>query len=89
MLTKAPPDPRAWTAATIDDPRSWYYPLPDSCLSAFEQVRRDLRASPRPITSIQLPESQRSALAQSLRIVLEVLENGRGFAIVEAPRGLN
>ena len=34
MLTQPILDPRAWTAATIDAPSAWYYPLPDACLDA-------------------------------------------------------
>lgn len=29
MLTQASPDPRAWTAASIDDRNVWYYRLPE------------------------------------------------------------
>src|SRR5262245_41108113 len=42
MLTQPITDPRAWTATSVDDPRSWYYPLADACFAAFEQARRDL-----------------------------------------------
>jgi alpha-ketoglutarate-dependent taurine dioxygenase len=87
MLTQAAADPRAWTAATVGDPRTWYYPLPEACLAAFEQARRELRDHPRPVTAIQLPDPLRVACAGALRSVREALEEGRGFAIVEAPPG--
>jgi alpha-ketoglutarate-dependent taurine dioxygenase len=83
MQTQAVVDPRAWTAASVDDPRLWYYPLPEACLAAFEQVRRDSR----PVTAIQLPESLSAVCVESLRPVHAALESGRGFAIVESPPG--
>jgi alpha-ketoglutarate-dependent taurine dioxygenase len=87
MPTQAARDPRAWTAATVDDPRSWSYPLPEACLAAFDAARRDRQQSPRPLTVIRLAESVRSEWAKALRSVREALEIGRGFAIVEAPPG--
>jgi hypothetical protein len=87
MLTEAVADPRAWTAATVDDPRSWYCPLPEACLSVFDAIRRDQRQTPGPLTAIRLPDSLRAECARSLRPVREALERGRGFAIVEAPPG--
>jgi alpha-ketoglutarate-dependent taurine dioxygenase len=70
-------DARAWTAASIDDRKTWHYPLPDACRAAFEQHRRE---SGHPI----LPAKTRMACAESLRPVLTALEKGRGFAIVES-----
>src|SRR5262245_26604230 len=87
MLTPAVADPRAWTATTVDDPRLWYYALPDTCVASFEQVRRQLRNQPRPVAAVRLPDSLRLACAGDLRPVRAALENGRGFAIVEAPPG--
>jgi hypothetical protein len=87
MLTHAIADPRAWTAASVDDPRSWYYPLPDACFAAFEQVRSEVRQAPRPMTTIRLTASLRADCCQALRPVREALERGRGFALVEGPPG--
>src|SRR5262245_25382035 len=87
MLTLSVADPRAWTAASVDDPRSWYYPLPDACFAAFEQARRDLRQAPRQVTSIRLPDSRRGDCVQALRPVRDALERGRGFALIEGPPG--
>src|SRR5262249_27634549 len=78
-------DPRAWTAATVGDPHTWYYPLPEACLAAFEQVRRESRDQSRPVTAIQLSEPVRTACASALQPVREALESGRAFAIIESP----
>src|SRR5438105_1601140 len=87
MLTHPVAGPQAWTAVTIDDQASWYYPLPSTCLEVLAKVKEELREVPRSITEIQLPESIRRRCADSLRNVLDALETGRGFAIVEGPRG--
>ncbi len=87
MLTPTKVDPRAWTAASIDAPSSWYYPLPDVCLAVFDRIRQDQRQTPQPLTAIHLPESVMSVCAQALQPVLAALETGRGFAIVEGPPG--
>ncbi len=83
MLTQTITDPRAWTAATIDDPSYWYCPLPQACVSAFTEVRSSFQWTPRP--KIVLPEASRAACAQALAPVRDVLENGRGFVIIESP----
>src|SRR5687768_12823611 len=87
MQTQPVDGPRAWTAATVDGPRSWYFPLPDACRAALEQVRADLRNAPRAVTDVRLPAPTQAACAEALRPVCDALENGRGFAIVEAPPG--
>lgn len=79
MLTEPITDPRAWTAASIDDRAAWYSPLPDVCLAAFDEVRRDAHALP------VLPEPHRAACARALAPVRAALETGRGFAIIESP----
>jgi alpha-ketoglutarate-dependent taurine dioxygenase len=71
-------DARAWTAKSIDARAAWYYPLTDACKAAFEAFRRH------PPT-FMLPEKARIACAESLQPVRRALEQGRGFAIIEAP----
>src|SRR5262245_12322829 len=87
MLTQAVADPRAWTAASVDDSRSWYYPLPDACFAAYEQVQAGLRQIPRPVTAVRLADGLQAACVEALCPVREALEKGRGFAIVEGPPG--
>jgi hypothetical protein len=83
MLTSPITDQRAWTAASIDAPRCWYYPLPDVCFKAFEQAKQDLVQAPRPLTAFCLPEVVRTECANALEAVRAALETGRGFAIIE------
>ena len=83
MLTKAIHDARAWTGATIDDVSSWYSPVPEACLAAFEEIRRSFHTAPQP--TVPLTDAARAACAASLRPVRAALESGRGFAIVESP----
>lgn len=78
-------DARAWTAATIDDASCWHYPLPESCWTAFQQIRRDAGRASAEVTAIEVPPSLRDACADALDTVRLALENGRGFAIIEAP----
>jgi alpha-ketoglutarate-dependent taurine dioxygenase len=87
MRTHAAADPRAWTAATVDEPRSWYYPMPEACLVAWETIRRDRKQTPSLLTSIRLAQPLRAECVKALGPVCEALEQGRGFAIVEAPPG--
>lgn len=80
-------DPRAWTAATIDRASSWYFPLPETCWAAFEQIQRDRPHATQALTAIQLPDPLRQRCAEALLPVRTALETGRGFAIVEGPAG--
>jgi TfdA family taurine catabolism dioxygenase TauD len=87
MLTHTVIDPRAWRATTIDERRSWYYPLPQRCLAALDETIRQLRRQPRPTTELRLSETPCAVCAGELRPVLEALEEGRGFAIIEGVPG--
>jgi alpha-ketoglutarate-dependent taurine dioxygenase len=81
VLTHPITDRRAWRAETLDDPRSWYQPLSDRCLSALDEAVHDLRRRPGPVTAA-VPDALR-ACADDLRPALEALECGRGFVILE------
>jgi alpha-ketoglutarate-dependent taurine dioxygenase len=83
MLTQPARDLRAWRAATIDDPRSWYYPLSASCLAALDRAVQDWRCEVRHVTEIRLPESLQAACSADLDPVRTALDSGRGFAIVQ------
>jgi alpha-ketoglutarate-dependent taurine dioxygenase len=87
MPTQRNADPRAWTADSIDEPASWNYPLPESCLGVLEQVSRDLRKSRQPVTETRLPESDCADGVRALRPVRTALETGRGFAVIEGLPG--
>ena len=78
-------DPRAWTAASIDGPSAWYYPLPAVCWTAYEGARNEAKQAP--VTAIRLPDIVRAECAAALGPVRAALESGRGFAIIAAPTG--
>jgi hypothetical protein len=76
-------DQRAWRADTLDPKSAWFIPLPDYCLSVLDQVIRDMRRDPRPITAIRFADEPCAACSEGLRPVLTALESGRGFAIID------
>ena len=83
MLTDGVSDERAWRASTIDDTAAWYYSLSEDCLSSFKRVICDAGRQPRPITAISRPGSSANGCGECLQPVLDALNSGRGFAIVE------
>jgi alpha-ketoglutarate-dependent taurine dioxygenase len=83
MLTHPVVDPRAWRASTIDEARSWYYPLPERCLAALHETIRRLRLEPRTITDLHVGDTACGPCADDLRPALAALERGRGFVIIE------
>src|SRR5437899_1949742 len=85
MLTHAISDARSWTADSIDAKAEWYYPLPESCWSAFDTVKRNRKADAEPFTDFQLADPIRRACALSLYPARQALEIGRGFVIIEGP----
>src|SRR5436190_7701676 len=82
MVIQTSADPRAWSAATVDEPRQWYFPLPDKLLADLRAV---VAATPaeKAITELFLSDQQRAAWSQSLAPVLRDLEEGRGFVIID------
>ena len=83
MLSDGIFDERAWRASTIDDTAAWYYSLSEDCLSSFKRVICDAGRQPLPITAISRPGSSANGCGECLRPVLDALNSGRGFAIVE------
>jgi len=75
-------DPRAWTAATVDDAKRWYFPLSSKLLA---DLRGFIAAQPadKPITEILLSGKQRNDWSESLAPALRDLEEGRGFVIID------
>ena len=80
MLTQTITDARAWRSDTLDDRRSWYYPLSPRCLAALDETMRELREQPRPTTELCAAELPVVDCAEEFRPVRSALENGRGFA---------
>ncbi len=83
MLTYIITSPHAWRANTIDEPSGWYSRLPDSCLSALDETVRQLRREPRATTAVRVSDSPCAACAEQLEPVLQSLEMGRGFIILD------
>ncbi len=80
MRNKILTDCRAWTSETVDASSKWYYTLSESCLSA---LYRGVQKHSGPLCDLRVSDAIRSACAPCLRPVLEALQTGRGFAIVE------
>ena len=83
MLNRLVTGPRAWRATTIDDGRSWYYPLSDRCLAVIDGTVHRLRQGPSPATDLRAADYPLAGCAEELRPVLDALEAGRGFTIIE------
>lgn len=76
-------DLRAWRADTVDVSSSWYYPLPDSSFTALHRSARENRSGSQSLTTIRLSQDQLAECKQAIRPVLDALEFGRGFAIID------
>ena len=75
---------RAWRAADVGPESSWRYPLPARCARPLIEVARALAGGPVPLVETRLVENDRFAFYGDLAQVADALENGRGFAIVQA-----
>jgi alpha-ketoglutarate-dependent taurine dioxygenase len=76
-------DPRAWSAATIDESRAWYEPLAECCSAIVERKLAALRSAPVPITGLAVSKAERAEAAAALRPIHQALEAGRGFTIID------
>ena len=83
MLTDKVSDDRTWQASTVDDTAAWYYPLSEDCLSSFETIICDARHRSGPITATSRPAASSNGCGECLQPVLDALNSGRGFAIIE------
>jgi hypothetical protein len=75
MLMQAISGVQAWTAASIDVPAAWYYPLPEAFHAAAAAIKG------MPVTAVEPTTDLRHTLAP----VRQALASGRGFAIIDAP----
>jgi alpha-ketoglutarate-dependent taurine dioxygenase len=82
MSTTASAAGRAWTAASIDEPARWRFPLPKRSLALLDGPVRDLGRGAGPLTEGRL-DGERTRLAEDLAPALEALEAGRGFVILD------
>jgi alpha-ketoglutarate-dependent taurine dioxygenase len=89
MLTRTINDPRAWRAASVDECRSWYFPLSQRCLAALDETLMQLRDKRWSTTDLCVSETPCAGCKEDLQPVLAALEMGRGFVIMEglADRG--
>ena len=83
MLTQPATGPAAWQARTLDDPRAWYFPLPERVLSALDQSVAAFRRDPRPTTEVRIADGPLADCTAELRPALDALEKGRGFVILD------
>jgi hypothetical protein len=77
-------DPRTWRADTIDGRLSWRRVLSESSLNVLEQFDRERQVASQPLTDLAVPAWLAAACAADLAPVRDVLEAGRGFAIIAA-----
>src|SRR4051794_22999060 len=75
-------DRRAWSAATVDEAKRWYFPLSPKLLAELRGVIASQPAD-KPITEIFLTENQRSQWSEAMAPALRDLEDGRGFVIID------
>ena len=85
ILSERMDDARAWTAATIDEPASWHYALNAECVSELDELlQSDPAASAGTVTDIRI-DGGLPACSRHLQPAREVLEQGRGFVILDSP----
>jgi alpha-ketoglutarate-dependent taurine dioxygenase len=82
MALQTASDPRCWSATTVDDAQRWYHALATSLLAELRSV---LAAAPAdaPIVDLKLTDEQRAAWSDAVAPVLDDLETGRGFVIID------
>jgi alpha-ketoglutarate-dependent taurine dioxygenase len=72
-----------WKSDTIDRDSDWYLALDGACLAALDRALATWRASAQPITSARPDEGLRAAWRGQIENLSCVLEQGRGFAILD------
>ena len=73
----------SWIAATAGNASSWYHSVPARTLTRLEAAYCAQNAPE--VTDLRLGPAERSAARDDLAPVLETLETGRGFVILEIP----
>lgn len=82
MLTHTITGLHAWHANAIDEQDSWYYPLSERCLEALDESVRRIQKHRKPLTEVQVNNYPCADYMKELLPVLQALEAGRGFAII-------
>jgi hypothetical protein len=75
-------DLRAWKAATVGNPASWYHHLSTGCINLIDAKLRSWREYTS-ITELRISPAECSTLARELGAVRQALEEGRGFTILQ------
>ncbi len=86
MLDKPLHGARAWTAATVDEPASWYCALDAGCLAELDAlgVQDEPRGADGLVTDIRI-DGRLPACARCLQPAMDALAQGRGFIIIDRP----
>ena len=82
MMRTTAAQTRAWTAATVDAPQRWHYPIDRELLANLRAVVA-VQPSERPATDMRLNADQREAWSEAVAPALRDLEEGRGFVILD------
>lgn len=77
-------DPRVWHRADVGPASSWRIPFPQELAGALVALARNGTS----VIETQLDEADRLAWAPAFAGVLDDLERGRGFAVIEGPVGV-
>jgi alpha-ketoglutarate-dependent taurine dioxygenase len=76
---------KVWRADDVGPESSWRRLLPESCSADLIALANDLTRSSTPLVETRLADEVRRAWSEEFRAVRNDLEQGRGFALVEAP----
>ena len=76
-------DDRAWTADSIGQDQPWCLHLDQKCWDLIDPVVQAWRQDLLPVTEVRLSETQRQAGAEVLADVINMLEKGHGFVVLD------
>ncbi|MFF0629484.1 TauD/TfdA family dioxygenase [Streptomyces sp. NPDC004296] len=83
VLTRPLAGPAVWRGADLVANRAWALRLEPSHLQELDAAVRAVRARGTPLLKVTADDFPLPTLAGELRRIADVLENGRGFALVE------
>ena len=76
-------DDRAWTADSIGQGRTWCLHLDRRLWDIIDPVVQAWRQDPKPVTQVRLSETRRQEGAELLAGVMNMLETGYGFVLLD------
>ena len=83
MLNRILDDSRAWTAGSAGGIDTWTVALPEACMSELDSWVRSSSGGPGTVTATRVSAAELPACREALRSAQQMLESGRGFAILE------